>query len=113
MPAKKAGEIIARHHDELRFCHESQQATPDQVQVQLKFIVSPRGDVQTASIDQSNAQSDAFDRCITAAARRWTFPAPKGGASPSSATPCSSRETIRGPRIIRRPNFPIPSPRVS
>lgn len=76
LPANKVSEIIARHHGELRFCHASQTAVSDDIQLQLKLSVSPSGSVQRAEVSGAGAYDSRFNQCVTDAARRWTFPAP-------------------------------------
>lgn len=80
LPAKKVGEIIARHYGELRFCHVSRAAVAGDIQLQLKLSLSPSGSVERAEVSGAGASDARFNRCVTDAAQRWTFPAPQGTA---------------------------------
>ena len=73
--------VIRRHIGEVRFCYESAlQDRPTLAgRVNVQFVVSPTGAVQTASIADSDLNAPAVDACIANAVRRWTFPAPEGG----------------------------------
>ena len=78
LPAKKATTIVERHRNELRFCFEQGNALA-QAKIAIKLIVLPTGAVQTAAIDHSDVDDAKLHACLTAAMRRWTFPAPTGG----------------------------------
>lgn len=73
--------VIQRHIGEVRFCYErALQDRPTLAgRVNVQFVISPTGAVQTASIADSDLNAPAVDACIANAVRRWTFPAPEGG----------------------------------
>ena len=73
--------IIQRHVNEVKFCYEQElNQRPDlQGRVQVKFIISPTGQVQTAALAGSTLGNPKAEQCIVEAVRRWTFPSPEGG----------------------------------
>jgi TonB family protein len=73
--------IIQRHVNEVKFCYEQElNQRPDlQGRVQVKFIISPTGQVQTAALAGSTLGNAKAEQCIVEAVRRWTFPSPEGG----------------------------------
>ncbi len=73
--------VIRRHINEVRFCYEQElNARPDlEGRVQVSFIISPTGAVQSATIGSSTISNARVEGCIAQAVRRWTFPAPDGG----------------------------------
>jgi TonB family protein len=77
LTVKDVRKIIERHSNELRFCYE--QTLAGNAKVAIKFIVSPAGAVQIASIERSDSGIEKLDMCLAHAVRRWSFPAPKGG----------------------------------
>ena len=77
LPVKDVRRIIERHRNELRFCYE--QTIAGNAKIAIKFIVSPTGAVQIASVERSDSGIEKLDMCLAQAVRRWSFPAPKGG----------------------------------
>ncbi|MCA9529775.1 MAG: AgmX/PglI C-terminal domain-containing protein [Myxococcales bacterium] len=73
--------VIQRHRNEVRFCYEQQlNARPDlEGRVLTRFIISPTGTVQAATIAESTLRNANVEQCIARAVERWTFPAPEGG----------------------------------
>lgn len=73
--------VIRRHINEVRFCYEQElNARPDlEGRVQVSFIISPTGAVQSATIGSSTINNARVEGCVAQAVRRWTFPAPDGG----------------------------------
>lgn len=73
--------VIRRHINEVRFCYEQElNQRPDlEGRVQVAFIISPTGAVQSAAIGASTLSNSRVEGCIAEAVRRWTFPAPDGG----------------------------------
>jgi len=81
LPAKKTTEIIGRHINELRFCHESNRGVPARVQLALDMVVSAKGAVEQAAAKAETNLDPAFTQCLEAATKRWTFPSSKGESS--------------------------------
>lgn len=79
LPPKAATFVLDRHRNELRFCYEQSLTDTPITTLLVKFVVSPRGEVQVSAIQQSNSGNARFDECIAQAIRRWTFPSPLGG----------------------------------
>lgn len=73
--------VVRRHINEIKFCYEQQlNARPDLAgRVSTKFIISPTGSVQAATVTASELRNTQVESCMTQAIRRWTFPAPDGG----------------------------------
>jgi TonB family protein len=72
---------IQRHLNEVRFCYtEGLRQKPDlEGRVQVMFVISGSGTVQQASVVESDLHQPGVEQCISAAVRRWNFPAPDGG----------------------------------
>jgi hypothetical protein len=75
LPKRKVSEIIERHYNELRFCHEGNRRVPSRVQLVLALEVSGTGAVQQAKPEAAGVLDPTFMECIATAARRWTFSA--------------------------------------
>ncbi len=73
--------VIRRHINEVKFCYEQElNSRPDlEGRVEVRFIISPTGSVQTAMIQSSSLGNNRVESCITSAVQRWTFPSPDGG----------------------------------
>jgi hypothetical protein len=73
--------VIQRRVNEVRFCYEQElHARPDlHGRVNVKFIISPEGAVQAATIESTELAAARVEACIVQAVRRFTFPAPDGG----------------------------------
>jgi len=73
--------IVRLHFNEVRFCYSKElQSTPGlQGRVVVQFVISEQGAVTTAVISQSTLGSPAVEQCVAQAAKRWTFPMPRGG----------------------------------
>lgn len=79
LPAGRTSEIIARHHNELRFCQAAKASAPDVVDAKLRLTVSADGRVSTAALEASSTEDEALSECLIEAARRWSLPATPGG----------------------------------
>lgn len=75
--------VIQRHLNEVRFCYEEGlRGGPELAgRVAVKFVISPSGAVQSASVAESTLAGDRAGtaQCIAQAVRRWSFPMPDGG----------------------------------
>jgi TonB family protein len=73
--------VIRRHLNEVRYCYERGLAGDPSLQgrVTVSFIISPSGNVQSASVADSTLSNPGIESCITNAVNRWTFPRPEGG----------------------------------
>lgn len=73
--------IIHRHINEVRHCYEAQLASrPDlKGRVEIQFLISGTGAVQTAAVGSSTLGNLKVENCIANSVRRWTFPQPQGG----------------------------------
>jgi TonB family protein len=75
--------VIQRRLNEVRFCYEENLRNLPELagRVEVKFVISPAGAVQAASIAKSTLLGDdaRTAQCINQAVKRWSFPAPEGG----------------------------------
>jgi hypothetical protein len=73
--------VIRRHINEVKFCYEQElNSRPDlEGRVEVRFIISPTGSVQTAMVQSSTLSNQRVESCITSSVQRWTFPSPDGG----------------------------------
>ena len=74
LDARHVVRVVRRHANELRFCYE--QTASNGADVELSFIVSPSGSVQSAT---ASGETQTVTSCMSYSVRRWTFPAPDGG----------------------------------
>jgi hypothetical protein len=51
----------------------------ERVQLKIKAIIGPDGQVQTAGLDGTRGADPPYARCIANEVRQWSFPAPKSG----------------------------------
>lgn len=74
-------EIIGQQIDEVRSCYAAELGDPPSVTgiVQVKFIISPKGRVQTAALESSSLGRQRAETCIVNLVQTWTFPPPEGG----------------------------------
>lgn len=72
---------IQRRLNELRFCYERGLAADPALsgRVSVSFLIAPSGAVQQAVLQDSTLDSKSVVDCVTAAVRRFAFPAPDGG----------------------------------
>ncbi len=73
--------IVRRHMSEVRACYErGLRERPGLAgRVIVRFVISPSGAVQGATVESSTLEAPAVDGCIAAATLRWMFPEPEGG----------------------------------
>jgi len=75
--------VIQRRLNEVRFCYEEGlRSLPELAgRVAVKFVISPSGAVQGASVAANELTGGGAQtaQCIANAVRRWSFPAPDGG----------------------------------
>src|SRR5690606_27549805 len=72
--------VVRRNEAQVRHCYErSLQGDPELAgRVELKFLISPSGAVQSTAILRSEVGREVGE-CIASAVRRMSFPAPEGG----------------------------------
>ncbi len=73
--------VVRRHTNEIRFCYEQGlNSNPELAgRVQVRFVITPTGSVQTSMVAGSSLGNNNVENCIASAVRRWSFPAPDGG----------------------------------
>ena len=73
--------VIRRHRKQVRYCYEKelQKAPTMEGRVQLKLVIGPDGSVLSAAIADTTLENAVVEQCIALKAKRWRFPAVKGG----------------------------------
>ena len=73
--------VIRRHRNAQRACYEQALAKDPTLAgtVRIKFVIDPNGAVTTAEVVDDTLADDAVGKCVAENAKRWVFPAPKGG----------------------------------
>lgn len=81
MSAESIRRTVRRHINEVRFCYEQRLSSrPDlQGRVTVSFVISGEGTVQSSVVSASTLNDATVEGCVSAAVRRWSFPAPEGG----------------------------------
>ena len=77
-------QVIRRNIGQIKYCYEKELVTKPNLagKVAVRFIITPKGTVQTAKVaDGSTLRDAAVGECITLRVRSWKFPEPKGGGS--------------------------------
>ena len=107
--------VIRRHINEVRFCYEQALGTNPELagRVAIELVISTDGNVTKSMVSSSTLGNLRVETCIAEGARRWEFPAVKGGGLvivtyPFNLTPRPAGQTtpIRvtaGRRFRRRP----------
>ena len=73
--------VVAEHSDELQRCYEKELLHESNLQgkVQVEWVISMSGSVQSVRQMQSTLRSAAVIGCIMNSIRTWKFPHPNGG----------------------------------
>jgi hypothetical protein len=81
LPPAVIQRIVRRHMGEVRACYERGLIERPTLngRVEVRFVISPTGAVQTATVGSSDLGAPAVEQCITTAVQGWTFPEPEGG----------------------------------
>lgn len=81
--------VIRGHMSEVRACYERGLMERPTLagRVNVAFVISGSGSVQSAELESSDLAAPSVERCITSAVRSWTFPAPQGGVAMSITYP--------------------------
>jgi TonB family protein len=77
---------VKGHSDELQACYDAakerlvgtKKSTLKGV-VKVAFVISPKGSVSEAKVDNSTTNSPVLDSCVVDKLKSWTFPKPQGG----------------------------------
>jgi hypothetical protein len=79
--AKGVKATVKAHSSQVSACYErARMEKPDLAgRVVVGAAIGPGGEVTSASVNSSTAQSARFETCLLGAFRSWTFPAPAGG----------------------------------
>ena len=73
--------VVRRHISEVKYCYEMALAKNPTLagRVVVKFVISPTGAVNAATLASSTLNNHQVESCVVGAAKRWVFPAPDGG----------------------------------
>ncbi|MGI5864137.1 MAG: adventurous gliding motility protein GltG [Myxococcales bacterium] len=77
-------QVIRRNIGQIKYCYEKELQTKPNLagKVAVRFLITPKGTVQTAKVAEGTTLHDrAVGDCITLRVRSWLFPQPKGGGS--------------------------------
>lgn len=85
--------VIFRHLSEVRFCYEQGlQRKPNLAgRVSMNFIIGPKGQVTTATVNNSSLGHPPVETCIRDRLKTWKFPQPQGGVNVKVNYPFSLR----------------------
>lgn len=72
--------VIKKHLGEILYCYERQLSIQPNLygKVAVKFIIGPRGTVESNRVVQSTLSSASVENCIQSKLSRWQFPQPRG-----------------------------------
>ncbi len=75
------GRVARAHQGDIRQCYETalQRDPPLRGVARARIVISPRGEVRSASIAEGQGIHPDVDACIETKIRRWRFPDPPGG----------------------------------
>lgn len=82
IPAEALRREIERQTPPVRHCYEQalREEGPDfSGRLLIRFVVSPRGTVSEAGVQETQLPSRKFQGCVLAAVKTWRFPKPPGG----------------------------------
>jgi TonB family protein len=73
--------VVHEHLDEVRLCYEQELASRPILAgwVDVSFVISESGAVQSAEVTESTFGEPNVEQCIAQAVRKWAFPATEGG----------------------------------
>jgi hypothetical protein len=73
--------IVRRHLNEVKYCYDQALVKSPKLDGRLvtQFTISGTGQVLASVVQSSTLESPAVALCVTAAIRRWQFPAPEKG----------------------------------
>jgi hypothetical protein len=91
-------DVINRNMGQVRFCYEQGlQANPGLMgRVAIAWIIGGRGQVKTASVDNTTLNSQMVEECIVRRLRSWKFPMPQAGADVKVTFPFMLRRAGQG-----------------
>ena len=74
---------VASHMSEVKYCYEKEAAKKDigSGQITIRFVVSPAGKVEKATVVSATLKNSEVQSCVLKAAQRWKFPKPTGEGS--------------------------------
>ncbi len=73
--------VVRQHRREIRHCYQQElQRNPDLAgRVTIEWVISPTGDVVSASVRDTTMNNSTVERCMAQRIQRWKFPEPDGG----------------------------------
>lgn len=90
LPPEQVREVASQHAAEVERCVNTSVEGNHRLtgRLELEMTILPDGHVEMIAVVRTNTGNEAFDRCVTEAARTWVFPAP------------GARVAIRYPLVI-------------
>ncbi len=89
LPGEVIQRIARRHANQLRFCHQSRlagrPANEAEVEATIELTIDSSG--ATTDVRATAPGHDGLRDCMTAAVRRWRFPAPQGAETVHASMP--------------------------
>ncbi len=81
LPKEVIRRVIKQHLAQIRYCYEKELSRSPGIfgKVATQFIISGKGTVTMAKVDQTTLNNAAVEQCICQKIRTWKFPKPKGG----------------------------------
>lgn len=75
--------VIKKYQRQIKFCYEKELTKNPNLygKIVTFFVIAADGSVQTASVVETEMNSEPVESCIVRNIQRWRFPAPKGGGS--------------------------------
>ncbi len=73
--------VIRRHRHEIRYCYEKRLVAVPTLKgkLVLEFTIAANGAVVAVQVKDSTLGDSEVEQCVARRAKRWAFPAPKGG----------------------------------
>ncbi|MBW2702134.1 MAG: AgmX/PglI C-terminal domain-containing protein [Deltaproteobacteria bacterium] len=73
--------VMHSHRDQIEFCYSKELIRNPNLagKVTIKFTISPKGFVQSATVSATTLKNATVERCMSGKIRNWKFPEPKGG----------------------------------
>lgn len=73
--------VVRQHRREMQHCYQQElQRNPDLAgRITMQWVISPTGDVVTASVQETTMNNQQVERCMARRIQRWSFPEPDGG----------------------------------
>ncbi len=73
--------VVRQNRRDIQNCYEAELNRDPTLQgrITMQWVISPSGDVVSASVQESTMNNSAVEQCMAQRIQRWSFPAPDGG----------------------------------